>query len=90
MKWRPILKLKPSAERFQQRMRVKMIIERTMKVLLKSKLIYSSELIYHGLVFGITSLSMFLLRRPEYLLLAGLAKIFGFVKMLLFSSGYMF
>ena len=55
-------------------MKVKMIIERIMKALLKSKLIYSSELIHHGLVFGITSLSMFLLRRPEYLLLAGLAK----------------
>ena len=56
-------------------MKVKMIIEHIMKALLKSELIYSPELIYnHGLVFEITSLSMFLLRRPEYLLLAGLAK----------------
>ena len=55
-------------------MKVKLIIECIMKALLKSEIIYSFELIYnHGLVSGITSLSMFLLR-PEYLLLAGLAK----------------
>ena len=58
------MKLKPSAERFQRRMKVKMIIERIMKALLKGTLIYSSELIYNrGRVFVIASLSMFLLRR---------------------------
>ena len=37
--------------------------------------VYSFELIYiHGLVPGVTSLSMFLLIRRESLLLAGLAK----------------
>ena len=73
--WRPVLNLKPSAERFERRMKVKMIIKRIMKALLKSKIIYSSELIYsHGLVSKIISLSMFLLRRPEYLLLDGFAK----------------
>ena len=56
-------------------MKVKMIIERIMKALLKSKLIYSFELIYDlGLMSGNTTLGMFLLRRPQYLLLAGLAK----------------
>ena len=40
-------------------MTVKMINERITKALLKSKIIYSLELIYsHGLVSGITSLSM--------------------------------
>ena len=69
------MKLKPRADRLQRRMEVKMIIERIMKALLKSTLIYSSELTdNHGLVFGITSLSMFLLSRFEYLLSAGLAK----------------
>ena len=47
MKWRPVLKLNTRAGRFQRRMKVKMIIERIMKALLKSKLIYSSELIYN-------------------------------------------
>ena len=75
MTWKPVLNLKPSVEKFERRMKVKMIIERIMKALLKSKIIYSSELIYnHGLVSGITSLSMFLLRRTGYLLSAGLAK----------------
>ena len=75
MAWRPTLNLKPSAERFEQRMKAKMIIERIRKALLKSKINYKFELIYnHGLVSGITSLSMFLMRRSEYLLLAGLAK----------------
>ena len=56
-------------------MKVKMIIEGIVKALLKSKIIYSFELIYnHGLVFGITSWSVFLLRRPKSVLLAGLAK----------------
>ena len=55
----------------EQLMKVKMISE----ALLKSKLVYSFELIYnHGLVPCITSLGMFLLSRPESLLLAGLAK----------------
>ena len=52
-----------------------MIIERIIRVVLKSKMIYSFELIYgHVLVSGITSLSMLLLTRSESLLLAGLAK----------------
>ena len=72
-------------------MKVKMIIERIMKALLKRKLIYSFELIYnHGLVFGITSLSMFLLRRLEYLLLAGLAKSLVLKKCLCFHQDICF
>ena len=52
-----------------------MIIERIIRVVLKSKIIYSFELIYgHVLVSGITSLSVLLLIRSESLLLAGLAK----------------
>ena len=75
--WRegPVLNLKPSEEKFEERMTIKIIIERIIKALLKSKVIYSFELIYsHGLVSRITSLSMFSLIRPESLLLAGLAK----------------
>ena len=69
------MNLKPSAEKFEEGMTVEMINERIIKALLKSKIIYSFELIYgHGLVSGITSLSMFLLVRPKNLLLAGLAK----------------
>ena len=91
MKWRPVLKLKLSAQRFERRMKVKMIIKRIMKALLIRKLIYSFDLIYnHGLVFGITSLSMFLLRRLKYLLLAGLAKSVVLRKVPFFSSAYMF
>ena len=64
-----------SKEKFEERMAVKMTIESIIKALLKSKITYSFELIYsHGLVPGITSLSMFLLMRPESLLLAVLAK----------------
>ena len=60
-------------------MKVKMTIVRIIKALLKSKIIYNFELIYrHGLVSGITSLSMFLLKRPASLLLAGLAKYLVF------------
>ena len=56
-------------------MTLKMIIERIVQALLKSKIIYSFELIYsHGLVSEITSFNMFLLMRPESLLLAGLGK----------------
>ena len=66
-----------SKEKFEERMAVKMTIESIIKALLKSKTTYSFELIYsHGLVPGITSLSMFLLMRPESLLLAVLAKSF--------------
>ena len=75
MTWSPVLNLKPNAEKFEERMTVKMIFERIIKALLKSKTIYSFELIYsHGLASEITSLSMFLLMRPEGLLLARLAK----------------
>ena len=60
MTWRPVLNLKTSAESFEQTMKVKMIMERIMKALLKSKMIYSFELTYnHSLVSGITSLSVF-------------------------------
>ena len=70
-----VLNLKPKAEKFEERMTVKIIIECIIKALLKSKIIYNFELIYsHGLVSGINSLSMFILRRPESLLLSGLTK----------------
>ena len=65
MTWSPVLKLKPRVEIFEQRMKVKMIIEHIIEALLKSKIVYSFELIYsHGLVSGINSLSMLLLREP--------------------------
>ena len=68
------MNLKPKVEKFEGKMTFKMIIGLIAKALLKSN-IYSFELIFsHGLVSGITSLSMFLLMRPESLLLAGLAK----------------
>ena len=63
-----------------------MIIEPIMKALLRSKIIYGFKLIYsHGLVSGITSLSMFLLMIPESLVLAGLAKCFCFYQVICFS-----
>ena len=69
------MNLKPSAEKFEEGMTVKLINERKIKVILKSKIIYSFELIYsHGLVSEITSLSIFLLMRPKNFVLAGLAK----------------
>ena len=75
MAWSPVLILKPSEEKFEKRMTIKMIIERIIKALLKSKIVYSFELIYsHGLVSAITSLSVLLLVRPKSVLLAGLAK----------------
>ena len=56
-------------------MTIKMIPERIMKMLLKSKIICNFKLIYsHDLVSGIPSLSMFLLMTPESLFLAILAK----------------
>ena len=75
MTWRPILNLKPSAERFKQRMNIKIITGLIVKALLKGKTNFSFELIYsYGLVSGISSLNMFLLRRPKSLLLARLSK----------------
>ena len=69
------MNLIPTAEKFGERMTIKMIIEAIIKALLKSKIIYSFELIYsHGLVYGITSLITFLLMIPKSLLLAGIAK----------------
>ena len=57
------------------------IIEHIIKALLKSKIVYRLELIYsHGLVSGITSLSMFLLKRLASLLLSGLVKSLVFKK----------
>ena len=85
MTWSPVLNLKPSAEKFEERMAVKMIVEPIIKALLKSKIIYDFQLIYsHGLVSGITSLSMFLLMRSECLLLAKLAKYFCFYQEICF------
>ena len=86
MEWKPVLKLKPTAERFQRRTKVKMIIERIIKALLKNKLIYSSELIYnhdHKFEYVLTEESRITSFSWTY-------KIFGFEKMLLFSSRYMF
>ena len=71
----PVLNLKPKTEKFEERVTVKIIIERIIKALFiyiysKGQNIYSFELIYsHGLVSGITSLSMFLMMRPESFLL---------------------
>ena len=74
MTWNPVLNLKPKAEKFEEIVTVKIIIERIIKALIyiygKGQNIYSFELIYsHGMVSGITSLSMFLMR-PESFLLA--------------------
>ena len=89
--WSPVLNLKPRAETFEEGMTVKMVNEHIINALLKSKIIYSFELIYcHGLVSGVTSLSMFLWMKPKSLLLAGLAKSLVLKKMLLFLSGNMF
>ena len=75
MAWSPVFNLKPSVEKVEERMTIKMITKSIIKEFLKSKIIYSFELTYsHGLVSGITNLSMFLMMRPESLLLAGLAK----------------
>ena len=75
MTWSPVLNFKPSAEKFEEGMTFKTINERIIKALLKSKLIYSFELIYsHDLVSGVTSLSMFLLMKPKNRLLARLAE----------------
>ena len=75
MRWSPVSDLKPSAEKSEERVIVKMINEDIIKALLKSKIIYSFKLIYsHGLAFGIISLSMFLLMKAKNLLLAGLVK----------------
>ena len=72
-------------------MKVKMIIEYIIKVLLKSKIIYSFELFYsHDLVSGITSLSMILLKRPASLLLVGLAKSLVLKKCFCFYQGICF
>ena len=84
------MNLKPSAERFEQRTKVKIITGRIIKALLKSKINYVLELIYnYGVVSGISSLNMFLLRRPKSLLLAGPARALfleNIFEMLLFSS----
>ena len=69
------MNLKPSAEKFEEKMIVKMITEHIIKALWKSKIIYNFELIYsYGLVSGTTSSSVLLLMRSESLLLAGLAR----------------
>ena len=66
----PCFEFKPSAERFEQGMKAKMIMKRIMKALLKSKRIYDFELIYsQDLVSGIIGLSVFLLTRQCSLLL---------------------
>ena len=84
MTWRRVSNLKTSAEGFEQTMKVKMITERIMKAFLKSKIIYSFELIYnHGLVSGITSLSVFNEEtlKPSF---SWASQIFGFEKCLCF------
>ena len=91
MTWKSVLILKPSTERFEQRMNVKIIVGRIIKGLMKNKTIYRSELIYnHSQHYSNTSLTMFLMRRPESFLLTGPAKALVLKKMLLFSSGNMF
>ena len=86
-----VLNLKPSAEKMEPRMKVKMITESIIKELLKNKIVYSFELIYsHGLVSGVTSLSMFLLRKHESLLLARLAKSLVLKKCFCFYQGICF
>ena len=66
-------------------MTVKMINERIAKALLKGKIIYSFELIYsHGLVSGITSLSMSDETQKPF---NWTSQIVGVEKMLLFLSG---
>ena len=67
-------------------MKVKMIMERIMKTILKSKIIYSFELIYnHGLVSGITSLGVFNEEtlKPSF---TWASQIFGFEKCLCFHQ----
>ena len=72
-------------------MKVKMTIVRIIKALLKSKIIYNFELIYrHDLVSGITSLSMFLLKTPTNLRLAGLAKYLVLEKGFVFIRKFIF
>ena len=71
-----ILNVKPKAEKLEERVTVKIIIEGIIKALFiyiysKVQNIYSFELIYsHGLGSQITSLSMFLMMRPKSFLLA--------------------
>ena len=80
MTWRPVSNLKTSTEGFEQTMKVKMIMERIMKAFLKSKIIYSFERIYnHGLVSGITSLSVFTEEtlKPSF---SWASQVFGFEK----------
>ena len=66
------MNLKAQVEKFEERVTVKIIIERIIKALLKSKIFIVSDLfaVMDGLVSEITSLSMFLIMRPESLLLA--------------------
>ena len=60
-------------------MKVRMTIERIIKALLKSKIIYNFELIYNrGLVSGITSLSMFLATEETSQPFSWTSQIFGF------------
>ena len=59
-------------------MAIKMIEERILKALLKSKIISFELIESHGLVSAMTSLSMFLLMKPESLLFSGLTKCFRF------------
>ena len=71
----PCFEFETERREFEEGMTLKLINERKIKAILKSRIIYSFELIYsHGLVSEITSLSIFLLMRPKNLVLAGLAK----------------
>ena len=67
MTWGPVLNLKSRAERFEQRMKVKVIIKRITDGLLKRKWIYSFELGTPGWVY--------FFRRELTTLLAGLTKL---------------
>ena len=81
------MNLKIKANKFEERTAVKIIIERIIKALLKSKIFYSSKLIYsHGLASGIPSLSIFLLMRSEGLLSAGVTKYLVLKKCFYFSQ----
>ena len=43
MTWNPVLNLKPKAEKFEERVTVKIIIERIIKALLKGKIFIVSN-----------------------------------------------
>ena len=54
------MNLKVNAERFEQRMKVEIIIKHIIKTLLKSKIIYSFELTGTNQIFGFEKMLLFL------------------------------